>query len=274
MLTHNNPDIEDYSKYITVGEWVRFAVWQVERVNTNHIQGYVELNKAAELSRMRLVFPGCHLVNAAGSHAQCVAYCTKAESRVDGPWECGDRARPGTRTDINTIRDKVIAGVSNKEIILDDHLHPTYARLYRYVAHLRLELATPRDFLTKVIVLWGSTGIGKSRLAAELCPSAFYYSNTKGSWFDGYDGTSDVIFDDFYGNLPRHLWLQLCDRYPCRVESKGGMINFAPKTIIFTSNKPPWEWYHDKEGTLMPWAELERRISETYTFPLPTNLIN
>ncbi len=191
----------------------------------------------------------------------------------EGPWSIGVKQRPGTRTDINTIRDAVLAGKTNKEFVMDDELHPTFSRMDRYVGRMRMYIAVERRFKTRVLVFWGDTGIGKSRLAEELLPKAFYFSNVKGAWFDGYDGTSSIIFDDFYGNIPRHQWLQLCDRYPCKVESKGGMINFAPKIIIFTSNKPPWEWYHDKEGNALPWFELERRIESVFTDPLPSDLV-
>lgn len=269
MLTINNP-LPPFDTYFTVGELVKFVAWQLERVTTTHIQAYVELKKQAERSTLLRLFPHSHIELCRGSQEQCIRYCTKEESRVEGPWEVGEKSRPGTRTDINSLRDMIIEGASNKELIMQDDVHPTYCRYYRYVAHLRMVLATPRDFMTKVIVLWGPTGIGKSRLAALLAPAAFYFSNVKGAWFDGYDGTSDVIFDDFYGNIPRHQWLQLCDRYPCKVESKGGMISFAPKTVIFTSNKPPWEWYHHPDGTSMPWAELDRRIAECHTEPLPS----
>lgn len=272
MLTVNNPPIGSYDTYFKVDEHLKFAIWQLEAAPTTgtfHLQSYLELKQRLAKSTMISLYPGCHVQKCDGKQSQCIAYVTKEETKIEGPWSVGRQARPGTRTDINTIRDKVIDGVSNKEIIMNDELHPTYSRLYRYVSHLRLELSVDRDFRTKVISFWGPTGIGKSETAHKLMPNAYMFSNSHGCWFDGYNGTANVIFDDFKGNIPRHFLLQLCDKYGTKVESKGGMINWAPKNIIFTSSKPPWEWYHDKEGNNIPWLEIERRIAEVYTEPIP-----
>ena len=64
---------------------------------------------------------------------------------------------------------------------------------------------------------------------------------------------------------PYREMLRLLDRYPCQVETKGGSVNFAPKTIIILSNKAPEDWY-DKEKCA--WAPLERRI-ESYGQMMP-----
>lgn len=276
MLTVNNPaggDGNDYSVYFIVNEHLRFAKWQLERGEergTLHLQCYLELKKATAKSKIIRLYPGADVRACRGTQAQCLTYVSKPETRVSGPWEIGVKSAPGTRTDLLGLRDEVKSGKTNVEIMDNDRFFGPYSRLYRFVAHMRLEYAVPRNFMTRVLVFWGSTGIGKSRLAHELFPNAFYFSNVKGAWFDGYDGVSDIIFDDFYGNIPRHQWLQLCDRYPCKVESKGGMINFAPKNVVFTSNKPPWKWYgSNEEFNHALWEPIERRIAETYTDPLP-----
>ena len=38
-------------------------------------------------------------------------------------------------------------------------------------------------------------------------------------------------------------FLRICDRYPLRVEYKGGMTQFVSKTLIITSNREPRDWY-------------------------------
>lgn len=271
MLTINNP-IGDFATYFKVDEHLKFAAWQLEiapTTETRHLQCYLELKQRLVKRTVIDLYPGAHVERCHGNQQSCITYVTKEESRAEGPWSIGNRARPGTRNDIIAIRDKVIAKVSYKELIMDNELLPAFSRTQKFVAFMKLELAEDRDFQTKIIVLWGTTGIGKSRLARALLPQAWYYSNTHGVWFDGYDGTSSIIFDDFYGNIPYKQWLQLTDRYPVRVESKGGMINFAPKVIIFTSNRPPWEWWKESNGEWKEFGPIERRIHECYTHPLP-----
>lgn len=64
-----------------------------------------------------------------------------------------------------------------------------------------------------------------------------YYKST-GKWWDYYQHEDTVIWDDFRGcdyNLSE--FLKLLDRYPYKIEYKGGMCEFNSKSIILTSNK-------------------------------------
>lgn len=117
----------------------------------------------------------------------------------------------------------------------------------------------------RVTVFYGPTGTGKSWAADELAPDAYrlppQQSASGCGWWDAYDGQSTVIIDEFYGQLRWSFMLQLLDRYPLRVESKGGSCEFVGRHLIFTSNKPPWEWYDQTKMNLGP---LKRRVTELY----------
>ena len=63
-------------------------------------------------------------------------------------------------------------------------------------------------------------------------------------WFDGYDAHRFVIFDDFRDSQCEFSFLlRLLDRYPLRVEIKGGTRQWKPHTIVITSPMPPEETY-------------------------------
>lgn len=47
----------------------------------------------------------------------------------------------------------------------------------------------------------------------------------------------------FYGWIAWDKVLEICNRYPYKVETKGGHEEFTPKTIVFTSNAHPSCWY-------------------------------
>ena len=105
-----------------------------------------------------------------------------------------------------------------------------------------------RDWKTEVLWIHGLTGIGNSKLANELAPGAYWLgSNSK--WWDGYDGHEDVIIDDFrcesfeFNNL-----LRLLDRYPYRIETKGGTRQFLARRIIITSHELPKFVFRDFDG--------------------------
>lgn len=99
----------------------------------------------------------------------------------------------------------------------------------------------PRQWETEVHVLFGPTGTGKSKWCMDNYPDAYWKQRSK--WWDGYFKHETVILDEYYAWLPFDLLLRMCDRYPLLVESKGGQIQFVPKTIVFTTNRLPDEWY-------------------------------
>ena len=121
-----------------------------------------------------------------------------------------------------------------------------------------------RLFKTVVAFFYGKPGCGKSRLALELCKSVkdeIPYYKTKGVWWDMYDYEQCVIWDDFRGDCfePQELF-KLCDRYPYKVQIKGGFLNFWSKIIVFTNNvKCPFDLYKDGKS-----APFERRIEFCY----------
>lgn len=90
---------------------------------------------------------------------------------------------------------------------------------------------------------WGLTGTGKSKLASERQPTAFWV-NANAKWWCGMDNHDDVIWDDFRPSqiVFRDL-LRIIDRYPVRVETKGGQRQCRFLKIIFTGTKHPKDVY-------------------------------
>ena len=86
-------------------------------------------------------------------------------------------------------------------------------------------------------------------------------------WWDGYTQPPCVIIDDYRPRLcPFNELLRLLDRYPVRVEYKGGSIHFNSQTIILTTPKSPREtWASRTEEDI---AQLIRRIDEVRNFDL------
>lgn len=110
----------------------------------------------------------------------------------------------------------------------------------------------------------GPTGVGKTRWAYEHDPTLYPKPNGH-KWFDGYLGHKTALFDDFRGDasgITYSFLLQLLDRYPLRVEVKGGMVEWVPETIIITSNDDPRYWY-PMESNLAP---LFRRLTTVKIF--------
>lgn len=99
---------------------------------------------------------------------------------------------------------------------------------------------------------WGKTGTGKSHAARMDFPDAYLkVANTK--WWCGYNGEDNVIIDDFdkahdYMGYHLKIWV---DKYPFRMEVKGGGKPIRPKKICVTSNYHPRDIWDDS-STLDP----------------------
>lgn len=245
-----------------LGKYGRFLVCQEEQGDkgTYHIQGYFELSRGVRLSAVKKMIPGAHFEIRRGTAEQAIAYCTKEETRLAGPYREGVVSLgPGTRTDIRDTFNRIKSGLSTMEIAEADP--GTWFRYQRGIQATQLLYGAQRNWKTEVYYCYGTTGVGKSKYAAQMAPNA-YYKPANDPWFDGYANHADVVFDDFtagwfkWANL-----LQILDRYPLRVPVKGGFTSFVARRIFITSNTRPWELYGSKEGvSKKPIGALLRRI--------------
>lgn len=97
-----------------------------------------------------------------------------------------------------------------------------------------------------VIVLWGATGMGKTRRAYEIAEKSgkpFYVKPSDTKWWNGYNGESIAVLDEVAGQVPLPTLLCWLDRYPCAIESKGDVCKLGVTKWILTSNYHPETWY-------------------------------
>lgn len=116
-------------------------------------------------------------------------------------------------------------------------------RHYGTLKRIRAEFTQVKDMDRSplCIYLWGKTGVGKSRLARELCGTVAYRKEPLTKWFTGYNHQSMVWIDEIepMSHELQSLYKRLCDRYVCPVESKGGNMEIRPEIMVFTSNYSP-----------------------------------
>lgn len=268
-FTINNP--EEGWTHPTDPE-VRYCVYQKEvgEKGTPHIQGYIEMFKAYGIQRMK-TFLKCswvHLECRRGTQSECRAYCTKSETRMTGtePTEYGTPASEsqGARSDLSLFCDRL----KNNEPIVDIAMdHPeTYVKYNRGLEKLHSLLAKPRTEATEVIVIWGDTGLGKSRMAQEMMPNGAdgYHREWTSLSFDGryasdYRGEPVVWIDEFAPHqMTREVFLRLTDMHPCELRILGAYVNWNPRLIVITSNIPPAQWYYGTFGN----EEVLRRLTK------------
>lgn len=248
MVTINNPRSNDLP-----GTWpdVVYAVWQREKgeSGTEHLQVYVTFKDKKRLTTVRNMQKPGHWEPRRGSHAQAKEYVTKDDSRIDGPWECGDEPvdkEQGKRNDLLALKRKLDEGATEAAIAADPDLFPVWARHHKVVARYKMLTGKQRDWPVFTQVIWGAPGLGKTRKALQLAgPAAYWLPRPAGqtSWFDGYIGQDTIVIDEFYGWLALDLLCRILDRYPFQVETKGGSQPLLVRKVIITSNVPPLQWY-------------------------------
>lgn len=203
-----------------------------------HIQCYIQFKHAKSFSQLKKEMPKSHIEVAQGSATQNRAYCIK-----DGDWvEAGDIPHQGKRKDLDVMYDMARQRKSWSDVVCE-----VGAQAYRnkkMYHEMLADLQAAENKEKEIIILVGPTGCGKTRWAHDTYGESLYVAFDL-KWWDGYDSQETVLIDDFNGQGAITWLLRLCDRYPMRVQIKGGTTPWLPKRIIFTSNVAYNEWFQD-----------------------------
>lgn len=290
-FTLNNPSDEHHLELVDLAvscPTVRYLVYQVERAptsGTEHIQGYIELRDPLRFKAIVDLLPaGAHVESARASAKQNVLYCTKADTRANGPYEFGTPSfrEQGRRSD---LLDTVAALAKSRSLLeaidgdeAKEACYAKYSRGLQALASLKGKALRPPQPIRKkrVVCLWGPTGTGKTHTAYTSLQAAypdeepFIVPDNSGRWFDGYHGQSGVIFDDFRAeddHMPVSLFLRITDQYPISVPIKGGFQPWKPEVIYLTSNRHPATFYSDQDPRTQ--AAVQRRLTEVSELTQP-----
>lgn len=259
-FTINNPT-DDTVPQNWPYEYLVYQKEEAPTTKTPHLQGYVYFKNARSLTQMKKLDAGAHWTPARGTAVENKKYCTKDEGRLSGPWELGALPVQGKRSDLDGLKQAL---KENKDMsYIQENFFGDYLKYARNIEKVANLISPPRNWQMQIEVIWGATGVGKTRQAAEENPKAYWKS--KGLWWDGYLNEEVVVIDEYYGWFPWDYMLRLTDRYPMRVETKGGCVQFVAKKIIFTSNSDPKDWYPNmtaKYGWDPTTNPLCRRISK------------
>lgn len=230
-----------------------------------------------------------HFDNRRGTHEQARDYCTLPEYEgkkkivITGPWTVGEwsgaheltaaeRKKGSTKggekvkANWNTMLADIKAGKSDLDLMMQyPHL---FLSSHKAVEKARLIFSTAKTRRQPdVIVYYGPTGSGKSHKANSIMIAngggkAFRKGNGGNFWADGYDEVRHPVvwFDEFDGSwFSYKQLLRITDKWTLDLDTKGGVVNFNPKIIIFTSSKHPKEWYSIE--AVPDTTELMRRLS-------------
>lgn len=269
-LTINNytdKDVEDLKTckytYIIIGN-------EVGESGTPHLQIYLYYKNARTFTSIKKLFKTAHIEpqSPKSTAEQNQAYCSKQSVL----FEDGILPKSGKRTDIEECKNVVQNTHSIRQVVSI----ATSVQGIR-IAEKWLEFnEVQRDFKPKVQWFYGDSGSGKTKLAYEIFkdfPDQTYTCMDTGKWFQGYDGHAKVIIDDMRGDFMKfHQLIKLIDRYPYKIECKGGSRQFLADHIIITSIFSPTELFKNQEDE--PIKQLLRRIDEIKHFKKKKSIID
>lgn len=231
---------------------MQYLVYQVECCPSTqkfHLQMYVQYKAQVAFTTVQKQFPGAHIEAAKGSDIDNHAYCTKEDTRVDGPWEFGERKAQGARTDLYTAIEILKAGGMKRLRQEAPEIIARHGRNMKDLADgfLKDSLPTHRTWMTEGVWYHGKTGVGKSHTAFDGYDPATHYQwklKDKG-WQDGYTGQAIVIINDFRGEIAYNDMLQMIDIWPWEVSRRGmEPMQFLARKVIITSSLPPDKVYY------------------------------
>lgn len=279
FITLNNPTYaleDDMERFFKAGILKAYA-GQLEigpKSGTLHYHFNMIFKHPVSWKRCQALVPGCeHEIT---QDEQAVwNYTEKVKSRVYGPWSRGDGPdtyKPGKRSDLEVIRNKILSGRPMDEI-KDEHFgsfarYESYFKQYKFecmLARLKkpdiklydwqekvLELLRDEPVKRRIIWIWSEeSSVGKSTFYDYIA------ALTKGKTILGCYRLSDTLmaYDDhkvIWFDVPRQQPLDAEFTAQLETLSNGGLLTsskfkviqkIVEAHIVVTCNRPP---IHDK----------------------------
>jgi len=252
LFTLNNWTVDEYESLLGfLGEEASYYVVGKERGEngTPHLQGYAELRERYRFATLKnKISSRSHLELARGTGTRNREYCCKEGDYVEhGGISSGGRCNSAdghrsTRDQLATDfreacgEDNFLAGCNRFAEENPGCWYFSGSTLLRN--HFSLMSAPERP---DICVWWyyGEPGSGKSRRAFEELPGA-YRKDARTKWWHGYMLQRECVIDDVAPDgIDIVRFLVWFDRYPCNVETKGGMLPLYCNKFIVTSNFHP-----------------------------------
>lgn len=217
-------------------------------LGTLHFQGYIEFKDRQGIRAVARALGGhSYCDQRRGSQADAIAYVTKADTRVHGPWRHGEPSLVVERQaqGLAVILDAVRQGTSLVEAAALDP--SSYVRNYRGIEAYR-QLSCPKEWRdVRCFYLVGATGVGKSS-AVQGPYGAFPYADVytlagqEPFWANGYAGQRVLLIDEYQGGIVRELLLRVLDGHPIQLPIKSGFVDARFTCVVFASNYVFREW--------------------------------
>jgi len=257
-------DLQWESIYVEFKDIIRYIAWGEEicpKTQRLHYQGWIQFFNKKRMSEVKRLCGSkkLHLEPRRGNAVQNDKYCAKDGKFINH----GKFVKQGERTDLEMVKKKICDGATMKDIA-DGHFGSfcQYGRqFYKYKEMIDKEAS--KEFRhVEVTLLRGTTGAGKTRLAMESCINPYKIEGDQLQWWDGYDGETELVIDEYANQINITKMLSLLDGYRLRIPIKGGFTYARWTKIYITTNL--WELHSQAQENHR--AALYRRITKIIDF--------
>ena len=260
-FTWNNYSDADWASIVTMSEnpgeygiiWLVAGREVGKKTGTPHIQGAVVFKGQKRLQEARKALGKVHLSIMKGKPADSLKYCSKEDTGFVQGGRMPQQGRDG-------LYDEIYAAIKTGCCKTEDEVINEFGAdiVVRGRNAVRGWLDTrlsrcKRSAKSRVVVLYGDSGVGKSTAARRMALEAagcedqlFCLDQPQGGslWWDGYCGQKVVFIDEFKGNfMSTTMWNKLADAGSMKVPIKGGMVEFSAELVIVASNENPIDWW-------------------------------
>ena len=248
-------DIESAIHYFERIEHFKYCIFQLEQgeeEQTPHFQGFISFKICKRFKTIKDALPFAHIEKAKGSNTQCREYCSKKDTRVDGPFEIGNFAEERERTDIKEFLELVKAGAT------EDELMSLYPALYLremnkiqaiYSVNYKQYKRKCRNI--NVTYIYGSSGVGKTSAVRNMLglENSFWVHHYDNAMFTNYEFQDNLVFDEFSGKIPITQFNMMLNVEPIELRGLNCVKYGAYHNVYIISNYSPKELYKETQKT-------------------------
>ncbi len=224
-------DSNSIRDYVSNFSTFKYSCFQIEKggnCETTHIQGFITFKNPMTWSTFKNYFPCAHFNKCISSNTDCKQYCSKQDTRIEGPFEDGEFTEERARSDCKEFYQAVVSGVDKFQLA---EINPRlFMQQYRNIDTMRYEYLSSefakKDREVEVTYIYGPPETGKSRYVYNKYGYSKLYSvdDYRRGPFDDYCGEDVILFDEFKGQIDCTQMNRLIDRYPvklpCRFRNK------------------------------------------------------
>lgn len=246
-----------YKNYNDIIRYICIGKETCPKTNKLHIQGWLQLVNKKTLGGVKklLGYNWVHLEQCRGDEYSNEVYCKKDNDF----WEAGKFITQGQRTDLEQIKKQIEGGKPMYQIA-NDYFGDFIRYFSGFMKYKQLvdEHKASKFRKVEVIVIQGTTGVGKTRMAMEK--AKYKIEGDSLDWWDGYNGEDCILIDEYDNQAKCTKMLNILDGYKLRLPIKGA-FTYANWTKVFITTNNPWEMWHTHAKEEHRKA-LRRRISK------------